>query len=163
MANDNWQEIEKRAGLKAARALRNALRSEISRAFRNRSGQIRKTNVSARFNRGLLDRLVITSPRYSFPQHYGYHWPDEVVKPHNRRANSVKSHFRGGALGTGKIISSYFRKGSRVFSYRRDIENKPKEHFSAAIIDSNILETLATDLAESRSVKIIDSKFIKNG
>ena len=63
---------EKAAGQKAARSIRSKLRGEINTLFERRTGRLHKTSVSAKTKYGQLDRLTITSPKYSFIHHFGY-------------------------------------------------------------------------------------------
>jgi hypothetical protein len=81
--NQNWQELERRAATRAAAALRSSMRSVIGETFTKRSGQMEESNVSARFKNGLVDRLVITSPRYSFIEHYGFEQKQNKLKLHS--------------------------------------------------------------------------------
>jgi hypothetical protein len=63
---------EKTAGQKAARSIRNQLRREIKSDFKKRSGLMAQTGVRSLTKFGQLDRLTITSPKYSFIHHFGY-------------------------------------------------------------------------------------------
>ena len=63
---------EKAAGQKAARSLRNALRKEVNSTFQRRTGLMAKPSVSAKSKFGLLDRITIGQPHYSFIQHFGW-------------------------------------------------------------------------------------------
>lgn len=63
---------EKAAGQKAARSLRNALRREVNSTFQRHSGRMEKVLASAKTRYGVLDRITIGQPHYSFKHHYGY-------------------------------------------------------------------------------------------
>lgn len=148
---NNWQDKENRSGRKAAALLKNALRSRISQKFKRRSGAMDRTNVSAIFRQGRLDRLAITSPKHSFIQHFGYSEPNENVKATTRKPGFVKSYFRDGVM-TGRSVRNYSRKGGFVSHYTRNISNENKDHISDALNSSNILENLASELGENRAV-----------
>ena len=60
-------------GKKAARGLQSTLRSVLNAETVKNTGALLKTKVTAKKDRtGLLDRLTITSPHYSFKLHYGF-------------------------------------------------------------------------------------------
>ena len=63
---------EKAAGQKAARSIRTRLQKETNTLFERRTGRLQKTSVAAKTKFGQLDRITITTPRYSFMHHFGY-------------------------------------------------------------------------------------------
>lgn len=153
--NLNWQEQEKAAGSKAASSLGSSLRSVMSEKFNLRTGQMQRTTVRPRYIGGQLDRLVITSPHYSFIRHYGFS-ANEKVKAHTRPGTFVRAYSRGGFV---KMVQGYARGGGAVKSFTRNVSLEGAGHISEAIERSNVLETLADDLASSRAVNVI-SKII---
>ncbi|WP_417365881.1 hypothetical protein [Flavobacterium beibuense] len=147
----DWQSKEKAAAIKAVASLKRALNSSISKHFNSRSGQLRKSSVKDDIKDGMLDRLILKSPKYSFVLHHGYDAVEEV-QPKNRKGSSVKPHFRGGTDGTS--ISGYQRSGGSVSGFKRSSKFEGAGHITEAIYASNVLETLANDLAESRAVYV---------
>jgi hypothetical protein len=119
---------ERAAGLKAAAALRAAYRMQIKSTFKRNSGTLEKSNISPRYRQGRLDRLVITSPHYSFKNHFG----------------STKK-------GMTPVHS---RKGKPVKAHSKNRQYKAFNHIALALKATNALEQLATDLGNNRAVLI---------
>lgn len=151
--NENWQEQEKVAGSKASSSLKTSLRSVIAERFTKRTGQMQRTNVTARYLHGQLDRLVIYSPHYSFIRHYGFSVPAEKVKAHERPGTFVRSYARGGFVA-GRMVHAYARGAAQVKSFARNASLEETGHITEAITRSNVLESLADDLASSRAVYV---------
>lgn len=74
MASDNFSELEKRAGRKAALQLRKSLKNLITKGFETTQGNsaILKSTVLSKNKGGELQRLVIKMPHYGFKHHFGF-------------------------------------------------------------------------------------------
>jgi len=64
---------EKEITSQAVKKLRAAVRQEISKTTKSRSGQaLRVAGAGSRFKYGRLQRITLTAPVYIFMQHYGF-------------------------------------------------------------------------------------------
>ncbi|PZO33177.1 MAG: hypothetical protein DCE86_05300 [Flavobacteriaceae bacterium] len=145
-------QLEKKAANTASVLLRGAMRSEIKSVFKRRSGALEKTNVSPRFKDGRLDRLVISSPKYSFTWHYGSK-KTGITPSYFRKGGAVKAftmHLQSGP----KEIPAHNRSGGIVKSHNKGIDYKSTNHIAKALSSGNVLENLATQLCENRAVLI---------
>jgi hypothetical protein len=152
MQDSDFQQKERAAGNRAAAALRAALRSKIQSTFTRRSGAMEKSTVLPRFKDGVLDRLVLKSPKYSFTQHFGSSKTGQT--PATSRGEANVQSFTRKLNGTSVEVKSYKRAGGLVIGHKKGIEYKSKNHISEALKSTNALETLATELGENRIVNI---------
>lgn len=144
---------EKQAGQKASGLLRRELRAEIQSVFKKISGNMEKSNVTARYRDGRLDRLVLSSPHYSFKHHYGSVKTGKT-RTKIRSGGPVKSFVRQ-YEGMVRPVRAHIRKAAVVPQHNKGIDYKSYNHIAEAIKKSNVLEILATDLAENRAVDIV--------
>lgn len=129
MQDLNFEAKERAAGLKAAVSLRAAYRTQINSTFnRGKSGKLEKSTFTPRYREGRLDRIVLSTPHYSFKNHFGSTKKGET-KTHSRNGKPVRGH-----------------------SKNRDY--KAHNHIALAFKSTNALEQLATDLGENRIVLI---------
>lgn len=152
MENRNIEAEERKAGSKAARELRGALRSEISSVFKRRTGGLDKSNVTARYRDARLDRLVITSPHYSFKEHFGSSLSGNTPG-HSRKPGNVKS-FQRHLAGRTIPVAAHTRSGGAVASHNKGRNYESRNHIAKALNTSNALEELATALGNNRIVDI---------
>lgn len=154
MDNTDFQSNERSAGNKAAAALRGAFRSTIRSNFHRRSGDMEdKSTVTPKYKEGVLDRLSLVSPYYSFTSHFGS-TKTGTTGSLQRGDADVKSFTRHVA-GTDVDVKAHKRSGGFVVSHRKGIDYKAKNHISEALKSTNALEVLATELGENRIVNII--------
>lgn len=128
MLDSDFEAKERAAASKAASALRAAYRTQITSTFKRGSGKLEKSNFLPRFRTGRLDRLVLTSPHYSFKNHFG----------------STKKG----------ITPTHSRKGKPVKGHSKNRTYKGYNHIAEALKATNALEQLATDLGQNRAVLI---------
>ncbi len=152
MENRNIEADERKAGAKAARQLRAALRTEISSVFKRRSGNLEKSNVSARYREGHLDRLVLLMPHYSFKEHFGSSLPGTTPN-YNRKGGAVKS-FQRHIAGASVSVSAHSRTGGGVSAHVKGIKYESRNHIARALTSTNALEELATAIGQNRAVDI---------
>jgi hypothetical protein len=69
--NRNLTDLEKKAGQKAAKNVRNALKATV-RPFKDTGAMLRAIKVSPKMKYGGLDNLTINATRVTFIQHYGF-------------------------------------------------------------------------------------------
>lgn len=143
---------EKKAGKAAAAALKAALVNEIKSTFNRRSGKLEKTTVTARYKYDRLDRLVMSSPKYSFTQHFGSQLAG-AQKATVRKGTSVKSFSRHIKGGTAQV-RGYDRKGGLVKAMNKNERYKAHNHISRALSKTSALNTLADALGQNRSVLV---------
>lgn len=154
MQNPDITSLEKKAGSAAASSLRAAFRTSIKSTFKRRTGTLEKSNVLPKYIDGNLDRLTLTSPHYSFKNHYGS-GKTGVTKNTSRTGGSVKSFSRH-IKGTTVKVNAFSRSGGQVSAHRKGIRYKAYGHLSKAMQNSDtILEKLATDLGENRAVIVV--------
>lgn len=153
MDNPNFQASEKKAGAKAASALRSALRSSTIQAFKRRTGELEKnTKVSARYKDGTLDRLVLSAPHYSFKNHFGS-TKTGFTGSSKRGPGNVKSFSR--KMGDKTVqVKAHTRVGTFVVAHKKNRDYKAYGHISKGLQTTNALEVLATELGENRIVNI---------
>ncbi len=74
MSRENFQQLEKQAGHKAALVLRKTLKSEIRNLFETTQGnsEMLRSTIVSKMKGGELQRLVIKMPHYGFKQHFGF-------------------------------------------------------------------------------------------
>jgi hypothetical protein len=74
MASDNFAELEKKAGRKAAQKLRKSLKDLIKHGFETTQGNsdLLRSTVLSKMKAGQLERLVIKMPHYGFKNHFGF-------------------------------------------------------------------------------------------
>ena len=74
MSRENFTQLEKQAGQKAALFLRKSLKSEIRNLFETTQGnsEMLRSTVASKMKGGELQRLVIKMPHYGFKQHFGF-------------------------------------------------------------------------------------------
>ena len=74
MSQQNFRELEKQAGQKAAIILRKSLKFQIRSLFETTQGnsELLKSTVLAKMSGPELQRLVIKMPHYAFKQHFGF-------------------------------------------------------------------------------------------
>jgi len=153
MDKSNFQAEERKAGNKAAAALRGAFRSKIQSTFHRRTGAMQdKSTVTPRYRDGVLDRLVLASPRYSFIHHFGSTKTGKTGSL-QRDGADVKSFTRH-LEGMVRQVSAHKRSGGFVVAHNKGIDYKSKNHISEALKATNALEVLATELGENRIVNI---------
>lgn len=149
---------EKQAGQRASSLLGRELRSEISSVFKKETGQMEKSNVTPRYRDGRLDRLVLTSPHYSFKLHYGS-VKSGKTKTKVRSGGPVRAHVRQ-YEGMVRTVRAHVRKRSIIPQHNKNIDYKGYNHIAQAIKKSNVMEVLATDLAENRAVDIVSKIYL---
>lgn len=156
MQDQDFQALEKKAGSQAASSLRAAFRSEIKSTFKRRSGKLEKSNVSPRYRDGQLDRLVLSSPRYSFQSHFGSNKTGDTSETTRAGSNVRPFRRRRKDSGVSHDVKSFYRSGTKVDSHDKKMKYKSYNHLSAALRKSqSALEKLATDLSENRAVEIM--------
>jgi len=146
------ESLERKAGNTARAELRSSVLAQIRNTFHKRSGNLEKSTVNTRYKGGLLDRLVLNSPRYSFQSHFG---SDKygTQKPSAREGAAVKSfqrHLKGKTID----IQSHERSGGAVVAFTKNRNYKAYNHISRALQQTQALENLATALGNSRAVLI---------
>lgn len=150
--NLNFESEERKAGRKAATALRNDIRNQIKRSFDRRSGNLEKSTVTSRYKDARLDRLVLNMPRYSFQSHFGS-TKTGTQKQTTRKSGEVKAFVRH-VQGKTINISSHTRSGGSVVGFNKKINYKAYNHIARALATTRSLENLATDLGNNRAVLI---------
>ena len=148
----NIEAEERKAGSIARVALKASLINQIKRTFNRRSGALEKSTVNARYKNGSLDRLTISSPKYSFTQHFGSTLTG-TQKATERKATSVKS-FQRHLEGKVSEVKTHERRGGSVRSMRKNEPYKATSHISKALQQTNALKNLATALGNNRVVLI---------
>jgi hypothetical protein len=143
---------ERKAGSIARAALKASLLNQIKNTFQRRSGKLEKSTVNARFKNGSLDRLTISSPKYSFTQHFGSSLTG-TQKATQRKSSSVKS-FQRHLEGMLTQVKSHDRKGTSVKAMRKKEPYKATGHISRALNQTNALENLATAIGKNRIVLV---------
>lgn len=94
MAVDNYTELEKKAGQKAARQLRTQLRTILGNVTVKQTGTLlRKSGAGTRMKFGELSALTVFAPHYAFKQHHGF----EGIKSNGARMR-MKSYDHFGKL-----------------------------------------------------------------
>lgn len=152
MPDSEFFNRERSAGNKAASTLRVSVRSKIKEIFQSRSGNLEKSNVSARYRDGFLDRLVLAMPKYSFTSHFGSTLSG-TTQATSRKPSSVNTFTRH--LKSGDVsVQAHSRKATNVVAHIKGINYKAKNHIADALNQTNALEQLATDLGENRMVEI---------
>lgn len=152
MANVDIEANERKAGSAARGALKASLLSEIRSTFKRRSGNLEKSNVTAKYKEGRLDRLVLNSPHYSFKNHYGSSLTgtQEATDRNGAAVKSFQRHLQGKTVQ----VQAHQRDGGNVRSLRKNRDYKAHNHIAKALKQTNALETLATALGENRMVLI---------
>nr|WP_315245190.1 hypothetical protein [uncultured Flavobacterium sp.] len=148
----NFQEEEKKAGSIARAALKASYLTQIRSTFNRRSGDLEKSNFSARYRGGFLDRLVLNSPHYSFKEHFGSS-KTGAQKESTRSASNVKTFSRH-INGETVQVRAHTRSGGSVKAFNKRREYTAKNHISRALSQTNALDVLATSLGENRIVLI---------
>ncbi|EKF56249.1 hypothetical protein I215_01963 [Galbibacter marinus] len=86
--NRNLTELEKKAGQKASRTLRNDLRKVLKASIVSQTGEmVKKVGTGVRMKYDALDAIVIRATKATFIQHYGF----EGIKK-NRVAMNLKAY-----------------------------------------------------------------------
>lgn len=154
MQTPNIQSLERKAGSAAANSLRAAFRVSIKTTFKRRSGAMEKSNVSAKYRDGNLDRLVHTAPHYSFKSHFGS-TKTGTTPALSRSGASVKSFSRH-INGKTVPVNSFSRSGGQVTNHRKGMRYKAYGHLSNAMRAAQpALEKLATELADNRAIIVV--------
>lgn len=163
MENQDISSLERAAGMKVASQIRSNLRSTISSVFKKRTGLLLKSGVRARFKKGCLDRITISSPKYSFMGNYGSIKNGQTPE-YTRKSSSVKAFVR---RGNGRVqnVSSFTRRGGSVKAHSKNQKYHPYGHLAEAMRKSKpALEELATSLANHRAIQVTSHlKFEENG
>jgi hypothetical protein len=152
MENVNIEAKEREAGSIARVALKASLLNQIKTTFSRRSGDLEKSNVSARYKGGSLDRLAVSMPKYSFQNHFGSTLPG-TQKISERKGANVKSfsrHLQGKTIA----VSGYTRSGGSVSAMVKNRKYVVTNHIAKALKQTNALENLATALGNNRAVSI---------
>lgn len=152
MFNPEFQAQERKAASKARSSLNVALRSSIKRKFKSRTGKMEKSNVTSRFRDGMLDRLVLNSPHYSFKNHFGSSLTGNT--PETNRAETNVQAFVRKIKSKSISIEAHTRRATKVAAHNKGIQYKAYNHIADALKSSNALEQLATDLGNNRIVQI---------
>lgn len=152
MNSPDFQIQERKAAAKATSSLRQSFRSVIASVFKKVSGALQKSTFTSRFRDGLLDRLILKSPRYSFQTHFGSTLSGTTAET-SRKGTEVNS-FERFISGQKREVKAHSRAGSKVKSHVKGIRYKATNHIAEALKRTNALETLATDLGENRIVEI---------
>ncbi|MBC5835829.1 hypothetical protein G6N05_05465 [Flavobacterium sp. F372] len=154
MQNTDITSLEKKAGSAAASSLRAVFRTSIKSTFKRRTGKAEKSNVSAKYRDGNLDRLTLSSPHYSFKNHFGSSKTGTTPSV-SRAGGSVKSfsrHIKGNTV----TVNAFSRSGGSVSAHRKGIRYKAYGHLANAMRNAQpALEKLATDLTENRAVIVV--------
>lgn len=111
------------------------------------------STVSARYRVGRLDRLVMTSPHYSFKAHFGS-TKTGSTNALNRGGTNV-SQFERHVAGRSVPVKAHARSGGEVRAHRKGIDYKATNHIADALKSTPALDTLATELGNNRIVKIV--------
>lgn len=152
MAELDIEAQERKAGSIARAALKASLINQIKRTFYKRTGDLLKSNVTARYKEARLDRLTIQTPKYSFTQHYGS-TKRGIQKASNRDGGSVKSftrHLNGNAFE----VKAYSRKATTVKGFNKNRKYETRDHLTRVFKETNALEVLATSLGNNRITNI---------
>ncbi|RYG12578.1 MAG: hypothetical protein EOO07_18845 [Chitinophagaceae bacterium] len=153
MVYDESMQLEKKAASKARVALKSTFLSEIKRTFhRGKSGELEKSTVTTKFADGLLDRLSLVSPHYSFKNHFGSTLHGTQGET-SRRGASVRSFVRH-LKGKDVQVSAYSRGGGTVAAMQKNRKYLVYNHIARALKKTTALDTLATELGNSRAVII---------
>lgn len=143
---------EREAGRKASSALTNSIRSKTKSLFKRRSGDMDLSRFYPRYRDGRLDRLILTSPHYSFKQHFGS--AKHGTTPETQRKQTEVAEFTRTIKGETQTVKAHIRKATSVKAHDKGINYKAQNHISKALKESNALNQLADDLGENRSVFI---------
>ena len=155
MNNNDFEAKEKLLGNAAAKALTASFQNQIKKIFDRRSGNLDKTNVRPRYKEGRLDRLVISSPKYSFTTHYGSSKKGTTPET-TRKGSDVRSfsrHLENSVMDNQ--VKAYHRSGGTVKAHVKGIDYKATNHIVKAFRATNALNVLATQLGSSRAVLIV--------
>lgn len=148
MATIDIEAQERKAGTIARIALKASLITQIRKSFHRRTGKLEKSNVTARYKVARLDRLIISSPKYSFTNHYGSSLTG-TQKESRRKGTFVRSFQRHLASGTQEV-SAHDRSGGAVQGFNKNRKYGMHNHLSRALKQTNALEVLATSLGNNR-------------
>lgn len=152
MSTENIQQLERKAANVARNELKVSLLSAINATFKRRTGAMEKSTVSNKFIDGLLDRITLNSPHYSFKEHFGSA-KTGTQGPSSRSDSDVKSFARH-LSGKTIQVSAHHRAGGEVRGFSKNRKYLAKHHISRALNNTNALDKLATAIGESRSVII---------
>ncbi|MFW0737572.1 hypothetical protein [Flavobacterium sp. T12S277] len=148
----NFEVEEKKAGNIARSALKTSYLNQVRTTFKRHLGNLEKSNFSARYREGRLDRLVLVTPGYSFKSHFGSS-KTGAQKESNRKSSNVKSFSRH-TNGKTIQISAHLRKGGTVKAFNKNRDYTATDHISKALRATNALENLATALGNNRIVVV---------
>jgi hypothetical protein len=144
---------ERKAARRASNLLKSAIRSQISKTFTRRTGKMDESTVTPRYdNTGLLDRISLESPVYSFQLHFGSTKKGKQGST-TRKLSYVRDYARV-LHGKTQFMAAHRRRGGRVAPMNKNIEYKAYDHIGKAMKSTNALQQLATDIAENRAVNI---------
>ncbi|MEN9907129.1 MAG: hypothetical protein RLZZ540_270 [Bacteroidota bacterium] len=146
------ESLERKAGNTARTELKTSVLSQIKRTFHKRSGDLEKSNVNARYKAGLLDRLVLNMPRYSFQSHFGSA-KTGTQKASQRQGGAVKS-FQRHLKGKTVEVAAHQRAGGTVQAFNKNRSYKAYNHIARALQQTKALDNLATSLGNNRAVQI---------
>lgn len=152
VVDNDFTTKERASGSKASGLLRNSLRSKIKSIFKRRSGDMEKSTVTARYRDGRLDRLVMTSPHYSFKEHFGS--AKHGTTPQTQRKETAVKEFQRTVNGRTETVKSHVRKATTVQAHMKGINYKAKNHIAQALKQTNALDQLANELGDHRAVLI---------
>jgi len=157
MATTDFEAEEKKIGTAAGKALTASFQNQIKKMFDRRSGNLEKTNVRPRYKEGRLDRLVISSPKYSFTTHYGSDKKGDTPET-TRKSAEVRSfarHLENSVMD--HQVKAHTRAGGTVQAHIKGIDYRATNHIAKALKATNALEVLGTQLGNNRAIKILSS------
>lgn len=152
MSTENSQQLERKAASVARAELKSSLLSAIRSTFKRQSGKMQQSTVTNKFVDGLLDRMSINSPKYSFTEHFGSD-KSGTQGATSRSESEVKSFQRH--LGSKVVpVAAHHRSGADVRAFNKNRRYLAKNHIARALNNTNALDKLATAIGESRAVII---------
>lgn len=157
MDTTDFEAEEKKIGSAAGRALTASFQNQIKKTFDRRSGNLDKTNVRPRYRDGRLDRLVISSPKYSFTTHYGSSKKGDTPET-TRKSSEVRSfarHLENSVMD--HQVKAHTRSGGTVKAHIKGIDYRATNHITKALKATNALQVLGTHLGNNRAIKILSS------
>jgi len=120
--------LERNAGRKAARTLKNSFKSKASSVFNRLSGDlVKNTTAKPRVKKGRLQRIAIESTQYGFIQHHGFN-----TKKKNGVSQRLKAtYWMGEAMQSSKAVETLADeisaiRGEEIMASTKALENGRK-------------------------------------
>ena len=125
LSNSQITTLERNAGRKAARTLRNKFKSKASSVYNRLSGDlVKNTSAKARIKKGRLQRIAIESTKYGFILQHGFNTKKKNGVHQRLRA----SYWLGEAIQQSKAIETLADeisdiRGDEVLASTKALEN----------------------------------------